>query len=331
MPTEFILSLQPDEGHNFGKVKHVASARFWYRIQGEHYKIDKLGDLELLERLRRLQMPTSQGFQVTDQRGYCSVLNQARVVCESSPLWGLFCNSQHQNFEEVTKFILQLDQPEVQELFAIIAWSLWFCRKEIRVNELDKVPHDVVSWANNFRLEFQSMKEGTKVARPKENLKWVPPPQGWFKANVDGAIFKVTNSAGIGVAVRDCQGWVLAALSEKVEGVQEAEVIETLAIRRPIRFAIETSFNCVIIESDSLGVVKAIQDSADSTCHIGHIIEDVKQLAKVMKNCDFHHTKREAKQVAHTLARNAIHVDTVLAWLEEIPPCVSHVIHLDAL
>ena len=58
-----------------------------------------------------------------------------------------------------------------------------------------------------------------KVARPKENLKWVPPPQGWFKANVDGDIFKETNKVGIGVVVRDSQGWVLAALSEIVEGV----------------------------------------------------------------------------------------------------------------
>ena len=114
----------------------------------------------------------------------------ARVVWESSPIWSLFCNSQHQNFEEVTNFIFQLDQPELQELFAILAWSLWFCRNKIRMNELDKVPHDVVSWANNFRLEFQSPKEGMKAARPNENLKWVPPPQGWFKANVDGAIFK---------------------------------------------------------------------------------------------------------------------------------------------
>nr|POF07483.1 hypothetical protein CFP56_20174 [Quercus suber] len=151
-------------------------------------------------------------------------------------------------------------------------------------------------------------------------------PQGWFKANVDGAIFKESNSAGIGVVVCDSQGWVLAALSEKVEGVQEAEVIETLAIQWAIRFAIETSFNCVIIESDSLGVVKAIQDSADSTCHVGHIIEDVKQLAKALKSCDFQHTKREANQIAHTLVRNAIKVDTVLAWLEEIPPCVADVI-----
>nr|XP_023928427.1 uncharacterized protein LOC112039753 [Quercus suber]POE90863.1 hypothetical protein CFP56_26509 [Quercus suber] len=156
-------------------------------------------------------------------------------------------------------------------------------------------------------------------------------PQGWFKANVDGAIFKENNSTGIGVVVHDSQGWVLVALSEKVEGVQEVEVIETLAIRWAIRFAIETSFNCVIIESDSLEVVKAIQDTADSTCHIRHIIEDVKQLAKAMKNCYFLHTKREANQVAHTLALNAIHVDTVLAWLEEIPPYVSDVIHLDAV
>ena len=35
-----------------------------------------------------------------------------------------------------------------------------------------------------------------------------------------------------------------------------------LAIWRAIQFAIETSFSCVIIESDSLSVVKAIQDAA---------------------------------------------------------------------
>ncbi|KAK9988416.1 hypothetical protein SO802_028655 [Lithocarpus litseifolius] len=215
----------------------------------------------------------------------------------------------HQNFEEGTNFIFQLDKPEVQELFAILAWSLWFCRNKIRVKELDKVPHDVVSWASNFKFEFQSMKEGSKAARPKENLKWVPrvpPPQGWFKINVDGAIFKETNEAGIGVVVRDSQGWVLAALSEKVKGVQDAGVIKALAIRRAIRFAIETSFSCVIIESDSLLVIKAIQDNAESTCDFRHIIEDVKHLSMAMKSCEFHHSKRQANQVAHTLARKAI-------------------------
>ena len=52
MPTEFVLSLQPDEGPDFGKVKHIPSVTFWYRIRGMHYVIYKLGDSKLLERLR---------------------------------------------------------------------------------------------------------------------------------------------------------------------------------------------------------------------------------------------------------------------------------------
>ena len=96
------------------------------------------------------------------------------------------------------------------------------------------------------------------------------------------------------MVVRDSQGWVLAALIEKVDGVQDAEVIKALAIQRAIRFVIEASFNCVIIESDSLSVVKAIQDTAEPTFHIGNIIEDAKLLSKTMKSCEFHPTKREA-------------------------------------
>ncbi|KAK7861313.1 hypothetical protein CFP56_011242 [Quercus suber] len=140
-----------------------------------------------------------------------------------------------------------------------------------------------------------------------------------------------TNTVGIGVVVRDSQGWVLAALSEKVEGVQDAEVIEALAIRQAIKFAIETSFSCVIIESDSLSVIKAIQDFSESTCDIGHIIDDVKHLSMTMKSCKFHHTKREANKFAHTLACKAIHFDTEMAWLQEIPPCVSVVIRNDVV
>ena len=52
MPTEFILSLQPDEGPDFGKVNHIPSVTFWYRTHGEYYKSYELGDSELLERLQ---------------------------------------------------------------------------------------------------------------------------------------------------------------------------------------------------------------------------------------------------------------------------------------
>ncbi|XP_065622564.1 disease resistance protein RPM1-like [Quercus suber] len=52
MPTEFVLSLQPDEGPDFGKVKHIPCVEFWYRIRGAYHKSYKLGNSELLERLQ---------------------------------------------------------------------------------------------------------------------------------------------------------------------------------------------------------------------------------------------------------------------------------------
>ncbi|XP_050246316.1 disease resistance protein RPM1-like isoform X9 [Quercus robur] len=52
MPTEFVLSLQPDEGPDFGKVKHIPSVTFWYRTQGENYTSYTLGNSALLKRLR---------------------------------------------------------------------------------------------------------------------------------------------------------------------------------------------------------------------------------------------------------------------------------------
>ena len=52
MQNEFVLSMQPKEGHDFWKVEHVSVVIFWYRIQGEQYKTYKLGDSKLLELLQ---------------------------------------------------------------------------------------------------------------------------------------------------------------------------------------------------------------------------------------------------------------------------------------
>ena len=52
MPREFVLSLQPDVGPDFWKVKHIPIVEFWYRIKGEHYKGYDLGDSKLLKRLQ---------------------------------------------------------------------------------------------------------------------------------------------------------------------------------------------------------------------------------------------------------------------------------------
>nr|XP_023894898.1 disease resistance protein RPM1-like [Quercus suber] len=52
MPREFVLSLQPPEGPEFWKVKHILSVDFWYRTQAENYEGYDIGESELFEYLR---------------------------------------------------------------------------------------------------------------------------------------------------------------------------------------------------------------------------------------------------------------------------------------
>ena len=53
--------------------------------------------------------------------------------------------------------------------------------------------------------------------------------ENFIKANYDGAVFGEEQEAGIGVVLRDSEGQVLAALSEKVRLPATVEVIEMLA------------------------------------------------------------------------------------------------------
>ena len=74
---------------------------------------------------------------------------------------------------------------------------------------------------------------------------WQPPAENSIKANFDGAVFGEEQEAGIGVVLRDSEGQVLAALSEKVRLPATVEVLEMMAARRSALFARELGFSRV--------------------------------------------------------------------------------------
>nr|POF03100.1 hypothetical protein CFP56_43228 [Quercus suber] len=66
MPTEFVLSLQPNEGPNFGKIKHISSVTFRTKVP-----------TPLLDNYRlSFKCQCFKDFQVPDQIRYNSFLNQ---------------------------------------------------------------------------------------------------------------------------------------------------------------------------------------------------------------------------------------------------------------
>jgi len=66
---------------------------------------------------------------------------------------------------------------------------------------------------------------------------WSHPPVGVFKVNFDASLFENTGSAGIGVAIRDFDGEIIAALSQRIPLPFSMEMAEAMAAHRALLFA----------------------------------------------------------------------------------------------
>jgi ribonuclease HI len=92
-------------------------------------------------------------------------------------------------------------------------------------------------------------------------VQWQPPEQGWIKINCDGA-FQTSTSRGAGAAVaRDYLGHVIAGRAVWYGPVQEALVAEALSARDGLLLAGQLAASNVVLECDSLVLVKALQES----------------------------------------------------------------------
>ena len=151
-------------------------------------------------------------------------------------------------------------------------------------------------------------------------MRWQPPAENFIKTNFDGAVFREEQEAGIGVVLRDNEGQVLAALSEKVRLPATVEVIEMLAARRAATFARELGFSRVCFEGDAELVVKCLQSGSVSNALIGHLVKDFMSIRGYFQSSSIIHVRRQGNHVAHALARDARFSFPLRVWKEEVPP-----------
>ena len=127
-----------------------------------------------------------------------------------------------------------------------------------------KPPPNFKFWLRPDAQRTENDYKGAMIVnqQPPE-ARWTAPPPGFYKINVDGATDGRRSLSSVGAVIRDCRGMVVAARSKVMNGMYEAETTEAIAVEEGDLLASERELNQVIIESDSLSVVHAVNTSSN--------------------------------------------------------------------
>ncbi|XP_075655083.1 uncharacterized protein LOC142625282 [Castanea sativa] len=210
------------------------------------------------------------------------------------------------------------------EIFAISAWLLWNRRNSVRLQRptqpLNQVFFDAVRNLQDF-LEAHDKAPATvqDLVQPKCSTS----NQTRYKANFDGALFKHTNSAGLGIVIRDNNGAVISALSTRIPLPQSSAMVEVLACRRAIQFAVEIGLHKVIFKGDVALVINALSNGGANQSSYGHIVDDILAQTSLLSFSEFCFATRSCNKVADTSAERAKTDPHLQVWLEECPKDIT--------
>ena len=144
-------------------------------------------------------------------------------------------------------------------------------------------------------------------------------------------IFLDLQCSGFGAIIRNTNVEVMAGMSANGPYMNSSEEAEVLACRKSIEFSMEAGFSRLIIEGDSLNVIRAISTPAANSSLLGPINEDIRCNIKGLQVVAFSCVKRGGNMVAHSLAKYARNIIDDIYWIEDTPPPTADALYQDSL
>ena len=133
--------------------------------------------------------------------------------------------------------------------------------------------------------------------------RWTSPEVGALKLNVDASVFTDADSFSVGRVLRDHHGTFIHGRTMKFAGKVDVLEAELVGILEALIWTSAFSGYMIIIESDSLLSVKAIQGNNQNQLEAGMLVDQCRDILRTRELVSLGFVKKHANRVASELAR----------------------------
>ena len=210
-------------------------------------------------------------------------------------------------------------------MVVIVAWALWSNQNDIRNGGVRKNPEVVVQWVwvTHYFMEYTATTEMAVPVTEDVTVMWNRPPPAMLKINVDGAISKRPNLVGVGSVIRDDTGRLVAAMCRSIAAPLRPLEVEAKAFEAGLQLARDMGFHDVILEGDSLILVRTLCGLSSPPSTIDSLVVGMQHMCSKFRMVYVSHVRRQGNKPAHILAKNALSLNASVVWIEETPCCIE--------
>jgi len=150
---------------------------------------------------------------------------------------------------------------------------------------------------------------------------WMKPPEGKLKVNVDASFAAGMGSTG--VVIRDSGGGFIAASVSFLPSVLDATMAEAYALKEGLCLVNQIGCSNFVLQSDCQEVIDIMNEEGFTASAAAPIFGICYDLWKDLPKATMEHCDREANQVAHELARQALQTKSSCTWVDSQPMFIT--------
>ncbi|MBA0880329.1 hypothetical protein Goshw_001945 [Gossypium schwendimanii] len=186
-------------------------------------------------------------------------------------------------------------------IFCCTLWAIWGDRNGRVHKKVSKSGKEIVNFVHSYIRELNEIETRRQKVFPVVS-KWKHPPYQFVNINFDAAYDERSSHAALGIVARNSEGKVLLACSKIHNQVASAFAAEAIACRSATQLGIDMKWGNVIIEGDSLTIIKKYRIKSQDKSLIGAYIHDIQQISLKTQRYSFEYTPRTANHLAHIIA-----------------------------